>query len=249
MTTRPTGHAIRRSPRSATRSRRTSPTGSSSARRSRSVSTAATSSTSGVGTPMRRRPGRGSATRSCASSRARRALWRSQRCGRWRAGSSTSTRRWRAYWPEFAAEDKGDIPVRWLLTHEAGLPAITQRMPRGSLSDWDAMTERARRAGAVVGAGHRARLSRRHIRSPDRRSVAARDGARLRRAHPRRARARRSASSCCMPLPRGARRAHRGSHRGALARRLVLRSAGTRKPRSVRWRSEILPTATTPRTA
>jgi CubicO group peptidase (beta-lactamase class C family) len=44
------------------------------------------------------------------------------------------------YWPEFAAADKGDIPVRWLLTHEAGLPAFSERMPHGSLSDWDAMT-------------------------------------------------------------------------------------------------------------
>ena len=33
------------------------------------------------------------------------------------------------YWPEFAAEGKSDIPVRWLLTHEAGLPAIARRMP------------------------------------------------------------------------------------------------------------------------
>ena len=44
------------------------------------------------------------------------------------------------YWPEFAAAGKEDVPVRWLLTHEAGLPAITARMPRGSLSDWEAMT-------------------------------------------------------------------------------------------------------------
>jgi CubicO group peptidase (beta-lactamase class C family) len=44
------------------------------------------------------------------------------------------------YWPEFAAEGKGAIPVRQLLTHEAGLPAIASRMPFGSLSDWDAMT-------------------------------------------------------------------------------------------------------------
>ena len=44
------------------------------------------------------------------------------------------------YWPEFAAEGKGEIPVRWLLTHEAGLAAIGARMPLGSLSDWDAMT-------------------------------------------------------------------------------------------------------------
>ena len=44
------------------------------------------------------------------------------------------------YWPEFGQQGKGDIPVRWLLTHEAGLPAIGSRMPHGSLSDWDAMT-------------------------------------------------------------------------------------------------------------
>jgi CubicO group peptidase (beta-lactamase class C family) len=44
------------------------------------------------------------------------------------------------HWPEFAAEGKGEIPVRWLLTHEAGLPALSRRMPLGSLSDWEAMT-------------------------------------------------------------------------------------------------------------
>jgi CubicO group peptidase (beta-lactamase class C family) len=44
------------------------------------------------------------------------------------------------YWPEFAAGGKGELPVRWLLTHEAALPAIRTRMPPGSLSDWDAMT-------------------------------------------------------------------------------------------------------------
>jgi len=45
-----------------------------------------------------------------------------------------------SYWPEFAAEGKGSLPVRWLLTHEAGLPAIGKRMALGSLSDWEAMT-------------------------------------------------------------------------------------------------------------
>jgi CubicO group peptidase (beta-lactamase class C family) len=45
-----------------------------------------------------------------------------------------------SYWPEFAAAGKDQLPVRWLLTHEAGLPAIGQRMPLGSLSDWNAMT-------------------------------------------------------------------------------------------------------------
>ena len=43
------------------------------------------------------------------------------------------------YWPEFAAAGKADLPVRFLLTHEAGLSAISRPMPFGSLSDWDAM--------------------------------------------------------------------------------------------------------------
>ena len=45
------------------------------------------------------------------------------------------------YWPEFAAEGKDTIPVRWLLTHEAGLSVIDRPMPFGSLSDWDAMVD------------------------------------------------------------------------------------------------------------
>src|SRR5690606_34425284 len=44
------------------------------------------------------------------------------------------------YWPEFAAADKGDVPVRWLLSHQAGLPAIREPLPPEALYDWDAMT-------------------------------------------------------------------------------------------------------------
>ena len=43
------------------------------------------------------------------------------------------------YWPEFAQAGKGEIPVRWLLTHEAGVSAITKELPHGSLVDWDLM--------------------------------------------------------------------------------------------------------------
>ncbi|HEX5065799.1 MAG TPA: serine hydrolase domain-containing protein [Myxococcota bacterium] len=43
------------------------------------------------------------------------------------------------YWPEFAQAGKGDISVRWLISHRAGLPALRRRMPPGSLYDWDAM--------------------------------------------------------------------------------------------------------------
>ena len=44
------------------------------------------------------------------------------------------------YWPEFAQAGKAEIPVRWLLTHQAGLPAIRRPLPAGSQLDWDLMT-------------------------------------------------------------------------------------------------------------
>ena len=45
------------------------------------------------------------------------------------------------YWPEFARAGKRDIPVRWLLSHRAGLPAIRRSLPAEALFDWTAMTE------------------------------------------------------------------------------------------------------------
>jgi CubicO group peptidase (beta-lactamase class C family) len=42
------------------------------------------------------------------------------------------------YWPEFAQADKAHIPVRWLLSHRAGLPALRQDMSLQSLYDWHA---------------------------------------------------------------------------------------------------------------
>jgi CubicO group peptidase (beta-lactamase class C family) len=44
------------------------------------------------------------------------------------------------YWPEFAQAGKATIPVRWLLSHRAGLPAIRRDMPPQSLYDWHAFT-------------------------------------------------------------------------------------------------------------
>jgi CubicO group peptidase (beta-lactamase class C family) len=44
------------------------------------------------------------------------------------------------YWPEFAQGGKADIPVRWLLSHRAGLPAIRPALPAEALLDWSAMT-------------------------------------------------------------------------------------------------------------
>ena len=43
------------------------------------------------------------------------------------------------YWPEFAAGGKQDLKVRWLLSHQAGLPAVRETLPPGSLYDWDRM--------------------------------------------------------------------------------------------------------------
>jgi CubicO group peptidase (beta-lactamase class C family) len=42
-----------------------------------------------------------------------------------------------SYWPEFAAEGKGTIPVRWLLTHQAGLPYPTEVCTLEDVLSWD----------------------------------------------------------------------------------------------------------------
>jgi CubicO group peptidase (beta-lactamase class C family) len=44
------------------------------------------------------------------------------------------------YWPEFSAGGKADIPVRWLLSHRAGLPVIDSPIPLAALLAWGPMT-------------------------------------------------------------------------------------------------------------
>ncbi len=44
-------------------------------------------------------------------------------------------------WPEFAAGGKGEITLRHVLSHRAGLPAIARALPDGSMLDWQAMTK------------------------------------------------------------------------------------------------------------
>ncbi len=44
------------------------------------------------------------------------------------------------YWPEFAQAEKAAIPVRWLLSHGAGLAAIAAPLPPDALFDWSVMT-------------------------------------------------------------------------------------------------------------
>jgi CubicO group peptidase (beta-lactamase class C family) len=43
------------------------------------------------------------------------------------------------YWPEFAANGKARIPVRWLLTHQAGLPAIDHPISPAEAIAWEPM--------------------------------------------------------------------------------------------------------------
>jgi CubicO group peptidase (beta-lactamase class C family) len=45
------------------------------------------------------------------------------------------------YWPEFAQAGKEKLPVRYLLSHRAGLPAVKDALPPGSIFKWDFMTE------------------------------------------------------------------------------------------------------------
>jgi CubicO group peptidase (beta-lactamase class C family) len=45
-----------------------------------------------------------------------------------------------SYWPEFAQAGKEQLPVRYLLGHRAGLPAVKEVLPPGALFNWDAMT-------------------------------------------------------------------------------------------------------------
>lgn len=46
------------------------------------------------------------------------------------------------YWPEFAAAGKGDIPVRWLLSHRSGLPVVDGSPAPQELLDWDPIVKR-----------------------------------------------------------------------------------------------------------
>ena len=60
------------------------------------------------------------------------------------------------YWPEFARAGKAQIPVRYLLTHQAALPAIARPLPSGAWSRWNVVTEAlaAQAPWWEPGAGH-----------------------------------------------------------------------------------------------
>lgn len=45
------------------------------------------------------------------------------------------------YWPEFAAEGKGEIPVRWLLSHRSGLPTVDAHLTPAEVVQWQPIVE------------------------------------------------------------------------------------------------------------
>ncbi|MFI9504018.1 serine hydrolase domain-containing protein [Nocardia sp. NPDC052566] len=45
------------------------------------------------------------------------------------------------YWPEFAAAGKAEIPVRWLLTHQAGVAALDKPIPLADALAWHPMVD------------------------------------------------------------------------------------------------------------
>jgi CubicO group peptidase (beta-lactamase class C family) len=44
------------------------------------------------------------------------------------------------YWPEYGANGKESTLVRHVLSHQAGLPALTEWLPAGAFYDWDLVT-------------------------------------------------------------------------------------------------------------
>ncbi len=41
------------------------------------------------------------------------------------------------YWPQFAQAGKAQLPVRYLLTHQAGLPGLVAELPPRAIIEWD----------------------------------------------------------------------------------------------------------------
>lgn len=45
------------------------------------------------------------------------------------------------YWPEFAQAGKQQLPVRWLLTHQAGLLGVRAHLPAEAIFEWQTITD------------------------------------------------------------------------------------------------------------
>jgi CubicO group peptidase (beta-lactamase class C family) len=57
--------------------------------------------------------------------------------GRGRLELDEPVARW---WPAFRHHGKGEVTLRHLLSHQAGLPALRRRMPPGAMFDWERMS-------------------------------------------------------------------------------------------------------------
>lgn len=66
------------------------------------------------------------------------------------------------YWPEFAANGKDRLPVRWLTDQRAGLPVLEEDLWPGAIFDWEAMTSALARQAPIVEPG---RVAAYHIRT------------------------------------------------------------------------------------
>ena len=77
-----------------------------------------------------------------------------------------------AYWPEFGQAGKEHIPVRWLLSHQAGLPTIDAKLTREEALAWEPVIHALEVQAPLLGAGRGARLPRAHLRASRRRSRA-----------------------------------------------------------------------------
>src|SRR5688500_4326414 len=45
------------------------------------------------------------------------------------------------YWPEFGAEGKDRVPVRWLLSHRSGLPTVEAHLTPSEVCQWQPIVE------------------------------------------------------------------------------------------------------------
>jgi CubicO group peptidase (beta-lactamase class C family) len=57
------------------------------------------------------------------------------------------------YWPEFAAGGKADLPLGYVLDHRAGLPWISETLPRGTAYDARAMADALARQAPLFSPG------------------------------------------------------------------------------------------------
>jgi CubicO group peptidase (beta-lactamase class C family) len=57
------------------------------------------------------------------------------------------------YWPEFAANGKEKLPLKYVLDHRAGLPYVTETVPRGTAYEARAMADALARAAPLFPPG------------------------------------------------------------------------------------------------